>query len=66
MEGETGRESEESATVSDQSVDHSADFASGRTLPQHHNSTHSAGQAGWGVRRSRGGGGECWQQYGPA
>lgn len=66
MEGETGRESEESATVSDQSVDHSADFASGRTLPQHHNSTHSAGQAGWGVRRRSGGGGECWQQYGPA
>lgn len=44
-ERETGRqgkkEREESATVSDQS----AEFPSGRTLPQHHNSTHSAGQA---------------------
>lgn len=47
---ETGREREreESATVSDQSAEHSAEFPSGRTLPQHHNSTHSAGQAGLG------------------
>lgn len=51
-ERETGRqgekEREESATVSDQSAEQSAEFPSGRTLPQHHNSTHSAGQAGLG------------------
>lgn len=66
MQGETGREREESATVSDQS----ADLPSGRTLPQRHNSTHAAGQAASGEGREREergvGGGAYWGQYGPA